>query len=498
MGGIVYLVGAGPGDPGLLTLRGAELLGEADVVVWDFLASEELLKLAKSGAKLIYAGKSGSDHTLKQHEINALLVEEAKKGHKVVRLKGGDPYIFGRGGEEAEALAKAGVKFEEVPGISSTCAAPAYAGVPLTHREHSSQVVFITGHENPDKPGSAHDWAALAKIGTLACVMGAENLPGICESLIKNGKDPSTMAAMIHRGTTPWQKTVTAALKDLPQKAKEAGIGPPALLVVGSVVSLRSALNWFEGKPLFGRKILITRTREQAGRLSRLLREEGAAVVERPVIKIEEISPNILLDETLRRIRDYHYLILTSPNGARIFMESLFAAGNDSRILYSVKIAVMGPGTAEALKPYGIDPDIVPESFISESLVERFKRENPGTAVICRAEEARDVLPDSLRDMGFEVELAPLYRTTNIGPLKTDSSFLDQPPSLSLLTSASTARGLAGIIPQERRKEYPCGAIGPITAKEAEAHGFNVVFTSKEHSIPALVGEVKSYFAKTG
>ena len=496
MGGLVCLVGAGPGDPGLLTLRGAELLGEDDVIVWDFLASPELLRHAGPKARLIYAGKSGADHTLGQGEINSLLIKEARAGNRVVRLKGGDPYIFGRGGEEAQELFRAGIPFEVVPGVSSTAAAPAYAGIPLTHRGHSSQVVLITGHENPDKPGSSHDWAALAKIGTLAAVMGAGNLPGIARSLIENGKDPGTPAAAIERGSTHRQRTVTAALKDLPEKVAEAGLGAPMLLVVGPVVGLRAELDWFEKKPLFGRRILITRTREQAGRLYRLLRGQGAWVIERPVIKIEKIPPESGLTDALRQVSRYSYVILTSPNGARIFMEGLLAAGLDARALSGAKIAVMVPGTADELNSFGIRADIVPERFVAESLVESFKREKPGPALLARARVARDALPEGLRGMGFAPDLLPLYETLPIGPEPGDREFLDSPPDLCLLTSASTARGLAGIIPAERRREFPCGSIGPITTAEAAGLDFPVAFSSSVSTIPALAEAAVKFLTK--
>ncbi|MDR1677883.1 MAG: uroporphyrinogen-III C-methyltransferase, partial [Deltaproteobacteria bacterium] len=412
--GAVYLVGAGPGDPGLLTLRGAQLLARADVVVYDYLSAPELLELAPKNSHKIYVGKSSSSHTLKQSEINALLVSEAKAGQTVVRLKGGDPYIFGRGGEEALVIQEAGIPFEVVPGISSTIAAAAFAGIPLTHRDMASQIGILTGHEKPEKESSALDFEALARLETLSVVMGVENLEHNLSKLIAAGKDPQTPAALIQWGTTSRQKVVTSSLEDLPQAVKKASLGSPALLVVGQVVKLRDKLNWFEKKPLFGKTVLVTRTREQAGRLSASLRELGAFVLERPAIEIKPIRPNAELSTALTNLSEYRYLVLTSPNGAGLFMRALMDQGLDSRTLYKQKIVVIGPGTAEALLPFGLKADLWPKRYMAEGLLELFSSLPKGRVLLPRAREARDVLALGLNKLQFDLDIIPLYDTVTV------------------------------------------------------------------------------------
>ncbi|MDR0621615.1 MAG: uroporphyrinogen-III C-methyltransferase [Deltaproteobacteria bacterium] len=500
--GTVYLVGAGPGDPGLLTLRGAELLGRADVVVYDYLAAQELLDLAPIGARRIYVGKSGSNHTLKQDEINELLVTEALAGNAVVRLKGGDPYVFGRGAEEALRLAEAGVAFEVVPGISSTIAAAGAAGIPLTHRDMASQIGILTGHEKPGKTNSALDYGALARLGTLSVVMGAENLPNILERLISAGKDPSTPAALVEWGATPRQRVVASTVSRLADEAKAAGLSAPALLVVGEVVGLRDKLNWFEKRPLFGKRILVTRTREQAGRLSGALRELGAEVLERPAIEIGPIEPNPPLAAALANLSDYGYLALTSPNGASLFLKALFASGLDSRALYGLKIVAIGPGTAEVLAGRGLKVDCLPKSFVAEGLVELFAELPRARVLLARAKEARDVLVLGLRNLGFELELVPLYETLiadwsgfeNLSFIGYDSASAEEkkrsvspnPIDLATLTSASVAEGLARHVPEGERPGVAVVSIGPITTKAARALGFNVVAEAKRATIEDL------------
>jgi uroporphyrinogen III methyltransferase/synthase len=495
--GIVYLVGAGPGDPGLLTLKGAELLSKAEVVVYDYLAYPGLLELAPSDSEFIYVGKSASNHALSQDGINELLVKKGKEGKIVVRLKGGDPYIFGRGGEEALRLYEENVPFEEVPGISSTIAAAAYAGIPLTHREFSSQVVLLTGHEKPGKEESSHDWNALCKIGTLVAVMGRAQLPHIRDCLIKSGKDPNTPSAMVEWGTTNRQRTVTGALQDLPTLVEEAGLGAPALLIVGKVVSLRDKLTWFDKKPLFGKKILVTRTREQVGVLSHALREKGAIVLERPVIKIEEIDPNPLLTQAISNIKDYKLLILTSPNGASIFLKRLFNEGLDSRALSNLKIAVMGPGTSLPLKEHGLIPDIVPKKFVAESLLDALINEEPSNVLLPRAQETRDILSKTLIERGFTLSEIPIYKTlTGLSvPSQVDID-LDNPPDLTTLTSASCASGLAALIPKEKRSIIKTVSIGPITTKAAKDYGFPGIGEAKVSLIKGLVSVIEEILGK--
>jgi uroporphyrinogen III methyltransferase/synthase len=494
MGGIVYLVGAGPGDPGLLTLRGAELIKRAEVVVYDYLAFPGLLALAPKGAELIYVGKIGAQHAMPQAEINRLLVKLGQDGKIVVRLKGGDPYIFGRGGEEAMELYNAGVPFEVIPGISSTVAAAAYAGIPLTHRDLSSQVVLITGHERPDRETSAHDWKALAKIGTLVAVMGREQLSNICQKLIESGKPADTPAAMVEWGATPKQRTAYGDLLTLPVEVEAKGIEAPALLVVGDVVSLNDKLNWFETRELWGKSIMVTRTREQAGQISARLSELGANVVERPVISIREIYPNPSLDKALSQLDTYGLLILTSPNGASIFLKALWDSGRDARSLLTMKIAVMGPGTAEAMRPYGLRPDIVPEKFIAEDLLIALGGTSPTKTLLPRASEARNVLVEGLAEKGFHIDEVPLYETVLGGALDTP---LKAPfPDLVTLASGSSARGLAAIVPDDQRKEVLVASIGPITSEAAKFMGFTVVSEAKEHTIGGLIAAVLDYFKK--
>lgn len=497
--GRVHLVGAGPGDPGLMTLRGAELISRADVVVYDYLAPPEALALASPQAELIYAGKTGGDHTMPQERISRLLVELGLSGREVVRLKGGDPYIFGRGGEEAIALAQAGVPFEVVPGVSSAIAAPSAAGIPLTHRDMTSQVVIMTGHEKPGKGESAHDWEALAKMGTISVVMGAKNLPLIADSLIAAGKNPSTPAAMIQWGHTPRQRVVAAPLSELPQAAAEAGFGPPSVLVVGEVASLRERLSWFESRPLFGRRILVTRTRSQASKLTSLLSDLGAMVLERPVIEIKPLSPEASLAPVFARLGSFQWLILTSPNGAGVFMKALFASGRDSRSLSGLKIAAIGAGTADALLPFGLKADLLPERFVAESLVEAFERlreDSKGKCLLPRAEKAREVLAEGLAKLGYEVEIVPVYKTVpakwpEIGDISAN------PPDLTTLTSSSTAEGLADLFDKEARAALPAASIGPVTTRTAIELGFNVVAESSEATIPALVSAISNYFSQS-
>ncbi|MDR1082129.1 MAG: uroporphyrinogen-III C-methyltransferase [Deltaproteobacteria bacterium] len=489
--GTVYLVGAGPGDPGLLTLRGAELLRRADVVVYDHLAFPGLLEMVRPGARVVYVGKEGADHTLTQDAINELLVGEALAGNGVVRLKGGDPYIFGRGGEEALRLAEAGVAFEVVPGVSSTCAAAAYAGIPLTHRDISSQAVLITGHERPDRDGSAHSWKALAAIGTLVAVMGRERLGEICGSLVGAGKDPATPAALVEWGTTVRQRTAAGTLADLPRLADAMDIRPPALFVCGGVVSLRDRLAWFERRPLWGRRIAVTRTRSQAGKLSAALRELGAWVEERPVIEIRSVDPNPALDRALGSLGGYRWAVFTSPNGAEIFLDALFGRGLDARALGGLRLAAIGPGTAAAMRPYGLVPDLLPEKFVAEGLLEAFRGAEPGPLLLARASKARDVLPEGLSAMGFRVDQVPLYDTLNPAP---DPAWDPAGADLVTVTSASCAEGLARAVPEDARAWVKCASIGPVTTKAARNLGLTVAVESPVSTIPALVGAISCHF----
>jgi len=494
MNGIVYLVGAGPGAPGLLTLRGAELIRRAEVLVYDYLAAPEILDLAPDSCRRVYVGKQSGNHAKTQDEINSILVDEARAGRVVVRLKGGDPYIFGRGGEEAQELFQAGIAFEVVPGISSTVGAAAYAGIPLTHRDFNSQVALITGHEKPDKPESAHNWAALSQMGTISMVMGVRNLDHVCRCLIEAGKSADTPAALIQWGTTLRQRTLVGTLADLPEKAETENMGPPALFVAGGVVTLRQQLNWFENRPLFGRKILVTRSREQTSRLSSALAELGAEVWERPTIAIRPIDDPEHFRGIFQGLSSYRWLVLTSPNGAELFMKALLGSGRDVRALSGLKIAVIGPGTAEMLKPFGLKPDLMPgKQYVAESLMAALKSAGVKGAkvLLARAEEGRDILPRGLTEAGAAVTDLSVYQTVKaVWPEP-----LPGRPCLVTFTSSSTAMGLADIVPQEERKNYPAASIGPITTQTARELGFPVAVTAEKSTIDDLVLAVARYFS---
>ena len=492
MTGIVYLVGAGPGDPGLLTMRGAELLGRAQVLVYDYLAAPAILAMVPSSCRLVYVGKQSGCHAKPQLDINQLLVDEARAGQVVVRLKGGDPYIFGRGGEEAQELFRAGIPFEEVPGISSTVAAAAYAGIPLTHRDFNSQVALVTGHERPDKTGSAHDWSALARMGTVVSVMGVKNLAHICSSLISAGRSSDTPAALIQWGTTCRQKTIVGTLADLPEKG--ADMGPPALLVIGGVVGLRDELNWFESRALFGRRILVTRSRKQASRLTSALAELGAEVWERPTIDFEPLDNSQELENTLVQLPTCQWLVFTSPNGAEIFLNNLLASGRDVRALGNLKIAVVGPAAATAMRPFGLVADLIPEEYVAESLLKALVAQGMAgqKVVLARAQEGRDIFPQGLLEAGAELIDLPLYRTFN----PKWSEPLPGMPDLVTFTSSSTATGLAALIAPEDRKNYPAASIGPVTSRTARELGFEVVTEATEFTIAGLVQAVADYFNK--
>lgn len=502
--GNVYLVGAGPGAPGLLTIKGLDCLKSADVVIYDFLASERLLAQAKPGAELIYVGKRAGQHELSQKEINQLLIKKARAGNKVVRLKGGDPFIFGRGGEEAEALAAASVPFEVVPGVTSAIAVPAYAGIPLTHRGFTSSVAFITGHEDPSKrakPGV--DWEHLATgAGTLVLLMGMGNLPAIVQRLIKAGRDPKTPVAVIRWGSTADQETLVATLKTVAQEVEKRGFKPPAIVVVGDVVALREKLNWYETKPLFGKKILVTRTRAQASALSSILESYGADVLELPTIEVVPCRSYRKLDRAIEELPSFHWVIFTSANGVSSFFQRLYGKGGDARRLKDVKVCAIGPATTSALREKGVRPDLVPKEFRAEGIVaELASQVKPGDrALLVRAEKARDLLPRSLKDMGAEVTVAPAYRTV---PPRVDvaevKKLLEQGKVAAVtFTSSSTAINLAGILgPQEFRrllKGVAVASIGPVTAETVRNLGVESQVVCEEYTIPALVEKMVEYF----
>ena len=406
MSGRVYLVGAGPGDPGLLTARALELIATADVVLYDRLIPAAALAGARTDAELIYVGKEGGGPSMPQAQIEQTLLERARAGSTVVRLKGGDPFVFGRGGEEAEALHAAGISVEVVPGVTAGVAAPAYAGIPVTHRDAASGVAFVTGHEDPAKPESALDWHALAGFpGTLVVYMGVRQLAAIAERLLAGGRAGDEPAAVIERGTLADQRVVTGTLETIAERAAVDRVRAPAIAVFGPVVALRERLAWFERRPLAGLTVAVTRARAQASELAARLQSLGATVLETPAIRI------VPIDGPAPELEGYDLVCVTSPNGARLLFERLAAAGHDARALAGTRVAAIGPGTAVALREHGIRADIVPERFVAEGLVEALAGVPVTRALIARAAEARDLLPDALRARGATVDVLALYET---------------------------------------------------------------------------------------
>ena len=481
----VYLVGAGPGDPGLLTVRGAELLGRADVVVYDRLASPALLDLAPAGAELIAAGKSPGDVDLTQDETNRVLVEKGRTAECVVRLKGGDPFVFGRGGEEAEALAEAGIPFEIVPGITSAIGAAAYAGIPVTHRGVSTHFTVVTGHEDPAKDRTDVDWGALARVGgTLVILMGAGRLGEIARRLVEGGRSPDTPVAAVRNGTRPDQTTVRATLATI----ADAGVKAPSAIVVGDVAALD--LSWFEDRPLFGRTVVVTRAREQVSGLRLRLEELGAEVLELPAI---EIAP---IEITLPDLAAYEWLVFTSPNGVRAFFDdALEPAGLDARALAGLQVAAIGPGTAHALATRGVRADLIPERFVAESLLEAFPSpSSPGARVLlARAEVARDVLPGGLAERGYAVDVLPVYRTN---PATPDPALVARVVEgrfdAVTFTSSSTVDNFCALV-DPRPDPFPLVvSIGPVTSVTAAKRGLRVDAEAGEHTIDGLVATLLS------
>lgn len=501
--GKVYLVGAGPGDPRLITIKGIEALIKAQVVIYDYLANPRLLDYAPEGSELIYAGKRGRDHALSQEQIVDLIISKAQEGKTVVRLKGGDPLVFGRGGEEGEKVAEAGIDLEIVPGISSAMAVPAYAGIPLTHRDYTSTVAIITGHEDPTKPTSQIQWDKISTgIGTLVFLMGVENIPNIVQSLVAHGRRPDTPAAVIRWGTTSSQKTIVGNLAGIVQEVQKEGIQPPAILIVGEVVQLRDKLNWFEKKSLFGKKILVTRARDQASAFSELLEGYGAQVIQFPTIEIHPPTDWSGLDKAIEELGNYHWVIFTSANGVDYFWKRLTLAGKDARAFKRVKIAAIGPPTAQALRKHGIMPDLIPKEYKAEGLVQALGMEDLCGIrfLIPRAAEARELLPDELRKLGAEVRIVEAYRT--VRPTDSKGEILDllkaKDIDLITFTSSSTVKNLMEILPKAQWEdllaEVKIACIGPITAKTAKDFGIDTDIMPEEYTIPAMAEAIVRYF----
>jgi uroporphyrinogen III methyltransferase/synthase len=494
--GIVFLVGAGPGDPGLITVKGLGCIARADVVIYDYLASPALLAHANPDAEMIYVGKKGGDHTLPQEGINALIVEKARQGYAVARLKGGDPFIFGRGGEEAEVLIAAGIPFEVVPGVTAAIGASAYAGIPLTHRDYTSDVAFVTGHEDPNKAASSLDWKALATgIGTLVFFMGVKNLPTIAANLVANGRPEDTPVAVIRWGTTPKQKTVTGTLGTIVDDTHRAGIKAPAIIIVGGVVNLRKTMQWFENRPLLGRRIVVTRAREQASDLVHQLTEYGAECIQCPTIKVMPPLDWAQVDKAIEAIDKYDWIVFTSVNGVDYFFRRLFEKGMDVRALGHMKTATIGPATADRLKAWGLRSDIIPQSYRAESVVDAFAR-TPVEArkvLLPRAKEARSVLPVELTRMGAFVDEVTVYETRQVKDgadaliARLDAGTID----MVTFTSSSTVRNFYRLLPPERVDRLMEGvtvaSIGPITSQTARELGLAVNIEAETYTIPGLI-----------
>jgi uroporphyrinogen III methyltransferase/synthase len=505
--GKVYLVGAGPGDPGLITVRGRDLLGRAEVLVYDHLASKKLLKYVPATAELIYAGKKGNvHHALTQEEINQLLVDRAKAGRLVIRLKGGDPFIFGRGGEEIQELVAAGIAFEAVPGVTSASAAATYAGIPITHRDFTSSVAFITGHEDPTRENSRIAWDKISTgIGTLVFYMGIKNLPFIVESLIANGRDAQTPVAVIRWASTPEQHSVVGSLATIVELVQEAKITPPALVVVGEVVSLRDTLNWFEKKPLFGKKILVTRTRDQASELVNLLEEEGAECLEGSTIALVPPDSWAELDAALDNLAAYDWLLFTSINAIAFFFKRLQEKNLDARDLKGPRIGVVGTATAEVLRNYGIRADLLPVEFTGEGLAEALLLEGvSGQKILLpRALEAREVLVEKLTAGGAVVTVAPVYKNVRPEGYQEVRQALEKKLiDVVTFTSSSTVTNFLAMLEIKDQAEFDrllggvkVAVIGPITAKTALKKGLKIDIQPDTYTIPALVTAIVDYFA---
>jgi uroporphyrinogen III methyltransferase/synthase len=486
MPGTVYLVGAGPGDPGLMTRRSLELIASADAILYDRLIPPGALDGARPDADLRYVGKQPGGHSMVQEDINALLVELGQKGLDVVRLKGGDPFVFGRGGEEAQALAAAGIPFEVVPAVTSGVAAPAYAGIPVTHRDDASAVALITGHEDPTKPESALDWPALAAFpGTLVLYMGIRNLAGIAARLIEGGRPASEPVAVIARGTLPGQQTVLGTLADIAERTAAAGIRPPAITLVGSVARLREELEWLEQRPLFGRSVVVTRARVKASGLATRLARLGAAVVETPAIRIEPRA-NGDVAAAAERVGDYSLICVTSPTGATLLMDAVERVGGDARSLAGVTVAAIGSATAAELRRRGIRADVVPSKAVAEALVESLADVpvDGRRVLIARPGEARDVLPDALRERGAQVDVVALYDTV-AEPLTPDQLEAAAGADYVTFTSSSTVRNFAEA--GGRVNGARVVSIGPVTSATARELGLQVDVEAERNDIDGLV-----------
>jgi uroporphyrinogen III methyltransferase/synthase len=497
--GICFLVGAGPGDPGLLTLKGRSCLERAEVVIYDYLCNPALLKWAPDSAEKLYVGKKARAHTLSQEDINALLVQKTREGKIVVRLKGGDPFLFGRGGEEAEALSDASCSFEIVPGVSSAIAGPAYAGIPVTHRAHNSVLTIFTGHEEPDKPDSSLDYQAIARApGTKVMLMGVEKLRAITGELQAAGMPPQTPVSLVRWATTGAQQTLAGTLENIAQRAQDAGFKPPAVAIFGQVVLLRDKLNWFESLSLFGKRIAVTRTRKQAGEFVERLRALGADAFELPTIRIEPPRNKREFYELVADSHMYDWIVFTSPNGADAFFRAFFEIYRDARDLGCARIAAIGPATAERVRSYRLQVDVQPEKYVAEAIIQALQNETSVENLkflLARAEGARELLAQELTRLGAIVDEAVAYRTV---PETDDVTggirrFREEGADMITFTSSSTVENFLSLkLPMS--ESVKTASIGPITSKTMRAHGLSVDVEAKQHDIPGLVEAITRYW----
>lgn len=500
---IVYLVGAGPGDPGLLTIKGKECIEKAHVLVYDRLVNKELLQYAREDCEMIYVGKLPDRHTLKQEEINQLLVDKAREKGIVTRLKGGDPFVFGRGGEEGETLEANGIEFQVIPGVSSSIAAPAYAGIPVTHRHVATSFAVITGHEDPTKGESTINWQHLAHgVDTLVFLMGVATLPNTVANLLKYGRQPETPVALVRWGTTKKQETLVGTLADIVDLVQKNNFTSPAVTIVGEVVKLRETLKWFEKQPLFGKRVLVTRARAQASDLSAALRTLGADVLQFPTIEIQPPESYQQLDEAITEIKTYDWVIFTSVNGVDYFTDRLLTKDRDWRDLQGCKICAIGPATAEKLSNLGLQIDFVPAEYRAEAIIEGLKeRKIAGQKILlARATVARDILPQELSALGAKVTVAPTYQTVipELDEQMIENLLQGEKVDLITFTSSSTVKNFKKLWQQKEEffVDSVIAAIGPITAKTAREEGFIVHIEAQDYTITGLVESIVKYMER--